>query len=101
MNMAIKSHEQILSEIISHAEKGYSIPSDWYVGITHSPIQTLFQIHRVDRQNGFWIYRTAGSKEEARKIKDELLERGFVTKPELINDGTVVFAYKKTNTTIP
>ena len=76
--------------------------SGCYVGITSDVESRLFRDHRVSREHGRWIYRTANSHTVAREVEKHFLNAGM--------DGgtgggdrtsTTVYAYKKTSSTNP
>ena len=48
----------------------------WYVGITADPERRLFQDHKVNKQDGSWIYGQASSNSVAREIERHFLDHG-------------------------
>lgn len=48
----------------------------WYAGVTSDPERRLFQEHRVNRDDGPWIYGPADSDSGAREAEQHLLGMG-------------------------
>lgn len=55
---------------------GVLIGYGWYVGITANPRRRLFEDHKVDEDNGVWIYGPADSAAVARDVEKQLLRDG-------------------------
>lgn len=74
--------------------------SKWYCGIASST-DRLFVDHNVDKDNGYWIYRTATSSDSARNIESALLENLKTKGGEGGGDNNtnIVYAYVITNKT--
>ena len=68
----------------------------WYIGIAKDVTQKLFVDHKVNDQNGIWIYIVANTNSDAKEIKN-YFERIGVTFNNSDDDenGLFVFAYKK------
>ena len=97
------SADVIIRNIKQYMDKWDWPYSSWYVGITKDAENRLFNDHKVDRDNGAWIYDTASSANVARDIEDYFLN-------QLGTDGKggggdeeskIVYAYKKTKNTKP
>ena len=93
---------QIVADFEAYVRKGGGPYSAWYVGIARDPRDRLFNDHSVDEKGGWWIFRTAGSSDDAREVESYFLQRG--------TDGgsgggdwrsTAVYAYRKTSHTNP
>lgn len=71
------------NELISQIENyiaqngGQTTPYGWYVGITSDPERRLFTEHRVNRNDGPWIYGPTSSEAEARQVEQYFLTRGY------------------------
>ena len=95
-----KTKQEIIDDIADHFKgKAYS---GCYVGITSDVDDRIFGDHKVSRENGHWIYRTASSHSVARDVEKHFLDAGM--------DGgggggdktsRIVYAYKKTSSTNP
>lgn len=89
--------EEIINSILQHiVSEGGSI-NDWYVGLSTNARIQLFETHKVNEQNGWWIYRRADSISDAKDILSQLTQKG-VRHNNLFDqkDGEVVYAYKIT-----
>jgi hypothetical protein len=94
---------KICQEILSYIRTEKGEYSDWYVGITSNPHIRLFQEHNVKVNNSWWVISKASDVHEARLVEKTFIEvygtdggsRGGDEK------SVYVYAYKKTETTIP
>lgn len=96
----VKSKEEIIDDIKTHF-RGVNY-KDCYVGITSDVESRLFGDHKVSRENGHWIYRTASSDSVAREIEQYFLDAGMDGGPGGGDSSSkIVYAYKKTSDTNP
>ena len=95
-----KTKQEIINDIANHF-KGIAY-QNCYIGITSDVEGRLFGDHKVSKEKGHWIYRTASSSSVAREIERYFLNAGM--------DGgsgggdassRIVYAYKKTSYTNP
>lgn len=95
-----KSKQDIISDIAAYF-KGMAY-KNCYVGITSDVQSRLFGDHKVSKENGRWIYRTASSNSVAREIEQHFLDAGMDGAPGG-GDATskIVYAYRKTSYTKP
>ncbi|XOB40791.1 MAG: hypothetical protein ACKKMW_01870 [Candidatus Nealsonbacteria bacterium] len=102
MKNSKESGIQAIRDYITQHDGPYLSWSAWYIGITSDPKKRLFEGHRVDEENGIWIYKTTESSSTARQIEDYFVN-------ELGADGgtgggdyntRAVYAYKKTRNTV-
>ena len=97
------SEETIKSDIKAHMQKGGGAYAAWYVGISKTPRDRLFNGHRVHEKDDWWIYRQAETAAAAQSV-----ESYFVNTPGT-DGGTgggdkesdYVYAYKKNAHTDP
>ena len=97
------SEEQIKKDVKDYIEGNGGKYSSWYVGIADNPRERLFDGHGVKEEGDLWIYRTAESSTEARRIEKYFVE-------QLGTDGgtgggdektKAVYAYLKNSHTSP
>lgn len=92
------TNNQIVTDIISHANQEGSGYQNWYCGIASNVDQRLFSDHNVPQGENlaWWIKRNASNEIDARDTESYLLSLGF--------DGDTgggdyqtayVYAYKK------
>ena len=88
------SKEKIIITIIRHLELCNEKPEDWYVSIMDD-LETFFLEHQIDKAHRLWISRETNSVEDAKAVKNELVET-FRMKPEVDKEqGNHVLCYKK------
>jgi hypothetical protein len=77
--------------------------SGWYVGIASNPHLRLFQEHNVDMDSPWWVICEARNSEEARTAEKVIIEKhGMDGGSGGVDEKSIfVYAYKKTETTIP
>jgi len=94
--------ETITTDIISFIEEKGGRTLDWYVGITSNPEQRLFAEHGLQKTGEDWIYRTADTAEEARRIGKYFVV-AVKTDGAGFNEANArtVYAYKKKEHTKP
>jgi len=87
--------QQIINKILAYIRQNGGVLSEWYVGITDDPEKRLFTEHSVQKKDGAWIYRDAGTSIVARVIEQNLFEKGCDGGPGGGDDNTCyVYAYK-------
>jgi hypothetical protein len=98
-----KTKQNIIDEIKTHIQRCGADYGTWYVGISNSVNDRLFDTHGVKKKQDAWIYRKASSSQIAREIEEHFVNN-------LGTDGgggggdissNVVYAYKKTSYTNP
>lgn len=90
----------IVNEIVAHADKEGSGYRNWYCGIASDPKSRLFNDHNVSKENAWWIHRDAGNELNARDTEECLLKLGFDGDGGGGDSTTKhVYAYRKTSTT--
>jgi hypothetical protein len=90
-----------LNEIKAHIDERGGDYRNWYAGIAADAQHRLFNDHNVDKANGQWIYRNAGSNTAARQAEDALHRLGCKGGPGGGDGDTrFVYAYRITPTTI-
>ena len=86
------THTKITKAIVQKtiASKNY-VAQDFFVGLTDNPTKRLFSEHKVDKNDGLYVYYKANSTEEAQKAFDELftLDMNGITAVE----GEYVYCY--------
>ena len=95
-----KTKQEIIDDIADYFRgKAYG---SCYVGITSDVDKRLFGDHKVSKDDGRWIYRTATSHGVARDVEKHFLDAGM--------DGgggggdvtsRIAYAYAKTSSTKP
>ena len=95
--MAKKSKQEITDDIESHIKKRGGEYSDWYVGISKSARDRLFNGHSVKEKKDVWILRKAKSSETAREVEDYFVNTLGTDGGTGGGDDTsdMVYAYKK------
>ena len=97
------SPQQIQVEIMHLIHMERSPYSDWYVGIAKNPHIRLFQEHKVEMRNSWWIIRKAKNSEDARNV-EKLIINTYGTDGDSgggDEESVYVYAYKKSATTKP
>jgi hypothetical protein len=96
-----KSKQAIKQEIRDHIKSRGGSYSDWYVGIAADPRERLFNDHKVDEENGHWIYRACESSVVAREIEEYFVNSLGTDGGSGGGDQSTrsVYAYKKTSYT--
>jgi hypothetical protein len=92
-----KTKQEIIDEIKAHIDSDKSPYSTWYIGITNDANRRLFDEneHNVSKENGWWIYRSSGTKDIAQEIKKFFLELGLKgVRGGGAEDTLIVYAYK-------
>ncbi len=91
--------QQVVLDILKYANLAPN--SRWYVGIATNPRERLFNQHNVSEANGRWIYRNAGTEQNARDTEAYLLRNySFKGGPGGGTWPRSVYAYEITSSTI-
>ena len=96
----MKNLQDIANEIIYYIRQSNIASSFWYVGIASDPKTRLFTDHNV-QEKSYWIYRDAGSEENARAI-EKWLVNSYYCQGDTGGGNTstkYVYAYVVTSTT--
>lgn len=73
-----KTREEIIHDIDNHLKKsGKSYYNEFYVGITNDIERRMFHEHNVNRENSWWIYCTASSKQVAEEVEEYYIKLGM------------------------
>lgn len=94
--------QQVASAIDEHIKTRHPHYADWYVGIAANPENRLFVDHNVDKENGYWIYKSAVTSTAARNVERFFIEALGTDGGGGGGDHTTryVYAYKKTPSTV-
>lgn len=97
------SEYQIKTEIKQYIDNNGGSYSSWYVGITGDPKVRLFEQHDVHENGDNWIWKEAGSNQEARNIESYFVnDLGTSGDTGGGDDSSVyVYAYKMNSHTEP
>jgi len=100
----IYSVQQIKFEVLAYIKEFGAQFGEWYVGIADDPKQALFEDHRVDPENGIWLYRQAVSFAACLTIQryfTETLGTDGIP-PETGTEQTdCIYLFRKSETTVP
>jgi hypothetical protein len=97
-----KSSEILVMDILEFIQMEGGHPRMWYVGVTDDAQGRLFDEHQVHYQNDAWIYRTASTVMEAKRVEEYFLEYGLDGGKGGRRPGSpMVYAYKKGISTEP
>lgn len=82
-----KSSNRIIERILEKTilDKNFVV-QDFFVGLTDDPKKSLFLDHKVDKNDGLYVYYEASSTKEAQEAYHELME--------LDMNGTTITDYK-------
>jgi hypothetical protein len=96
-----KTAREIIADVESHlARSTKHYYSDFYIGITNDIERRMFGEHNVNRENSWWIYRTAIDKVSAQTVEEYFLDKGMQGDTGGGTDDTVyVYCYEITNST--
>lgn len=73
-----KNSSQIIKDFKDHLKiSGKRYYSDFYVGISKNAQKRLFDEHHVDKDNSWWIFRTATTSKDARDVEKHFIELGM------------------------
>ena len=97
-----KDEHLIEAELLSYITVGGGDPSDWFVAATANPAVSLFNLHKVVKEQDLWIYRKALSHDAAERVVEYChLELGTDGNDgEGAGDRLYVFAFRKAPHTI-
>lgn len=97
-----KDFQTILAEFNDHlAKSGRRYYSDFYIGITDDVVRRMFGEHNVVKEKSWWIYRTAFTSDEARKVEKYFLEKGMRGDTGGGSDSSkIVYCYAVSPTTV-
>lgn len=97
-----KTAKEIIDEIEAHIDKRGGAYEDWYVGVTDSPRDRLFEDHDVDEDNDAWIYVPGETEDDVREAERHFVEdQGTDGDTGGGEDVTDTYAYKKQRHTDP
>jgi len=86
--------EKALTAIIRHLELCNEKSKDWYVGITDD-VERFLLDHHIDKIHELWIERKLNSAEEAKELKNDLVEKFHMNGENEKEQGIHILAYKK------
>ena len=88
--------------IDEHLKKsGQQYYSDFYIGITNDVERRLFTEHKVDRDNGWWIYGPANNSTIAREVEQYYQAKGMRGfSGGGVSDSNIVYCYVVTDRTV-
>lgn len=92
-----KTKEEIIANIKDQIDSEKGSYDSWYIGTTNDADKRLFSPteHNVDQNNGWWIYRSANSKEIAEEIAKYFINLGLKGSTVSISDNSnIVYAFK-------
>lgn len=97
-----KDEQLIEAELLSYITVGGGDPSDWFVATSTNPAVSLFNLHKVVKEQDLWIYRKALSADAAARVAGyfqvELGTDG--NEGEGAGDRYYVFAFRKAPHTV-
>ena len=94
------SYNDILKNIDEHLSKsGKRYYSEFYIGVTQNAVKQLFEEHHVDKENSWWIYTTAISSEDAKKVENYYKNLGMRSGGTSDDNSKMVYCYVVTPTT--
>lgn len=97
-----KDEHLIEAEILSYITVGGGDPADWFVAVSTNPTVSLFNLHRVVKEQDLWIYRKALSEEAAESVvryfQEELGTDG--NEGEGAGNRIYIFAFRKAPHTV-
>lgn len=95
------SYDQIVTAIDEHLQKsGKRYYSEFYIGVASNASKKLFEEHHVNKENSWWIFRTASTPAIANKVKEHYLNLGMRGRNgENNSDAMMVYCYAVTLTT--
>ena len=96
------SKQTIIVVIEKHIASMDGSYSNWYIGISNDAERRLFEEHKVSKENGKWIYRTANSDYIARDVEQYFIAKDCDGGSGGGDEGSdMVYAYKKDSHTEP
>ncbi len=100
----IYSVQQIKYEILAYIKEFGGDFNDWYVGISSDPKNTMFQEHRVHKEDDIWLYKQALTFTACKTVQDYFLDILKTDGKAIINgdeDTDCVYLFKKSTRTTP
>ena len=100
----IYSVQQIKFEILAYMKEFGGDFNEWYVGIAADPKSTLFQTHKVHKEDDIWLHKQALTFTACRTIQRyflDILKTDGKALSEGDEDTDCVYLYKKSSHTIP
>lgn len=98
------SVQQIKYEFLAYIKEFGGAFENWYVGIASDPESALFRAHKVDRQEGLWIFKPALTVRAANTVQRYFSERLHTDGAGVSEDEvamTTVYLFRKTPVTDP
>lgn len=98
------SIQSIIKEISYYLRSNGSDCKDWFVGLSHDPLETIITKHSVDEEKDSWIYRECLSHKDALDVLKyfrEILKCDGSKVLETQDEAKYVYAYKKNDRTEP
>lgn len=94
--------KQIIDDFDKHLQSsGKRYYSEFYIGVSKDAASRMFNQHNVNKDNSWWIFRTANNSEEARKVESYFLSKGMRGgKGGGDNTAVQVYCYAVSPTTI-
>ena len=95
--------DQIIATIHGYIQRNGDQPGYWYVGVSKDARNRLFNDHKVSESKGVWIYRTASTSGVARQTEGYFIKTIGTDGGKGGGDTSakMVYAYKKTSSTLP
>ena len=91
------TYKEIIDNFDEHLTKsGKRYYSEFYIGVSQNAVERLFEKHHVDKENSWWIYRTAISSEDAKRVAKHYQDLGMRGGTD---DGNMVYCYVVTSLT--
>lgn len=91
------TYEEIINKFDEHLTKsGKRYYSEFYIGVSDDAATQLFNKHYVDKENSWWIYKTAISSEDAKRVAKHYQDLGMRGGN---GDGNMVYCYVVTSLT--
>ena len=98
------SVQSVIKELSYYLRSNGSNNKEWFVGISHDPLETIITKHYVDEEKDLWIYRECLSPKDAKDVLrhfTETLKCDGDKNNETSSDNKYVYAYKKNGRTEP
>ena len=83
----------IIRSIETHITDIGSSYSNWYVGVTHSPIVGVFNAHHVDKTHPTWIHTPTSSDTVSRAVEKHFVKGRRTDGGAAGGDESSVFVY--------
>ena len=89
----LEEKASVIRNIEEHITDIGSSYSNWYVGITHSPIVGLFNAHNVNKTHPTWIHIPTSSDKVSRAVEKYFVKRHGTDGGTADGDESSVFVY--------